>query len=179
MGSFVNPKETVDIEEFDPDVIISDVTPRVITIRAKMDYATQKQVQGTAWKMGAGGKGTELNFGDSLMELLIRNILSWRGGDLEGVPCDAAHIKMLDPTDPFIDRVADEIGKRNTAKPSPNLTTPIEANTFMSDGSTASSIPREEGASLSRQLATSTPKSSLRSVLDGHIGKSENTIPST
>lgn len=179
MGSFVNPKETVDIEEFDPEVIISDVTPRVITIRAKMDYATQKQVQGTAWKMGAGGKGTELNFGDSLMELLIRNILSWKGGDLEGVPCDAAHIKMLDPTDPFIDRVADEIGIRNTAKPSPNPKSPTEANTSTSDGSTASSIPQDQAPGLSLQLATSTQRSPSPNVLDGITTKSDNSIPTT
>lgn len=176
MGSFVNPKETVDIEEFDPEVIISDVAPRIITIRAKMDYATQKQVQGTAWKMGAGGKGTELNFGDSLMELLIRNILSWRGGDLEGVPCDAAHIKILDPTDPFIDRVADEIGKRNTAKPSPNLNSQSEVTGSIGDGSHDSST-KEQGLTIS--LATGKSNTPLQNVITGRLVKSENSTPTS
>lgn len=113
MGSFVNPNETVEIAEFDPEVVIADVTPRVIVIRAKMDYATSRQVQGAVMRGGLDGSPAELNLGDSLMELLIQNIVAWRGGDLDGVPCDAAHIRMLDPTDPFVDRVADEIGTRN------------------------------------------------------------------
>jgi hypothetical protein len=112
MGSFAT-KETVDVSEFDPTEVISDVTPRVITIRAKMNYAQDAAVKGAIVQIGPDGKQVEFNAGNSMLALLVQNIVRWRGGDLEGVPCTREHIEQLDPNDPFIDRVANEIGVRN------------------------------------------------------------------
>lgn len=170
MGSFVNPNDKVEIEEFDPSVVISDVTPRIITIRAKMTYAIQKHVQGYAVKMSADKKETEFDLGDSLMELLVCNVLAWRGGDFEGVPCTPANIRTLDPTDPFIDRVADEIGVRNKKKESPNpKSTDHDGST--SDGSIDLNTQAEKP---NLQSANGMRKSPLLTALAGTTIRSED-----
>jgi hypothetical protein len=134
MPSFVS-KETVDISEFDPAEVISDVTPRVITIRAKMNYAQDAAVKGAVMQIGPDGKQVEFNPGNSIVALLVQNIVRWRGGDLEGVPCTRENIEQLDPQDPFVARVADEIGVRNRRRetfdpnaPTTNGAAPSTAN---------------------------------------------------
>jgi hypothetical protein len=89
------------------------VSPRVAIIRAKMDYGTAKKVQNALIKLGPDGKSIELTTGDQQIELLVVNLVAWRGGDLDNVPCTPENIRRLDPTDPFWDRVLEEIGQRN------------------------------------------------------------------
>lgn len=117
MGSFVTD-ERVPIVEFDPSEVIADVTPRTIWIRAKMNLGVSNTVAGKMARLN--GKELELTLGERMTALLEENILAWAGGDLEGVPCTKANIRRLDPTDPFIDRVADEISTRNMPKESPD-----------------------------------------------------------
>lgn len=180
MGSFVNPNDKVELVETEEEMRLNDnpnedKTPRVITIRAKMNYKLSKQVQGASVGMGEDGK-TELNIGDGLMQLPIRNILAWRGGDLEGVPCNAEHICMLNPTDPFIDRVINEIGERNKKKESPNLTSQSAVTGSTGDGSHDSSTKDQ---SLTISLATGRSSTPLQSVITGRLNKSENSTPTS
>lgn len=111
MGSFVNPDERVEVAEEGP--LPEGVTPRVALIRAKMDYGTSVKVQNALLKLAADNKTIELKPGDSQLELLVHNLMGWRGGDLDNVPCTPENIRRLDPTDPFWDRVLDELGRRN------------------------------------------------------------------
>jgi hypothetical protein len=119
MGSFVTD-ERIPIVEFDPSEVISNTPPRTIWIRAKMNVGVRNRVTGKMVKFGPNGKEVELDLGENLNALLEENILAWEGGDFDGVPCTKENIRKLDPTDPFIDRVADEIAKRNKPKESPD-----------------------------------------------------------
>ena len=48
----VDPSERVDIYEFEPDSVISDTPPNVITIRARMDVATAGKVSSELMQLG-------------------------------------------------------------------------------------------------------------------------------
>ena len=92
----------------------------VIWIKPKMDVATKGRVTSELLTLGADQKTVEFRAGANEMALLVHNIVRWAGPELDGVPCDAAHIRQLDPTEPHITRVLDEIAQRNKAPASPN-----------------------------------------------------------
>src|SRR5262245_61008598 len=110
----------VAVAEFDPSAVISDTPPNVIYITATMDVANDAKVKHELAKMTDDNKTVELHPGEYQLALLIHNIVRWEGPDLSSVPCDAAHIRMLDPTEPHIVLVLDEIARRNARKTSPN-----------------------------------------------------------
>src|SRR4030095_12305661 len=98
----VDPTETVDIYEFEPDETISDAPPNIITIPARMDVATAGKVSSELMRLGADNK-PELHVGAHVGALLLHNILSWRGPDFDQLPCTPANIRMLPSpeSDPF------------------------------------------------------------------------------
>jgi hypothetical protein len=169
----VDPTEKVDIFEFDPSEVVSDTPPNVITIRARMSIEVSGRVTSEIAKLGADNKTTEVSIGAQAVALLLHNILAWRGPDFDDLPCTPENIRSL-PTsasDPFIEKVVNEIGERNKRRESPNGKPPT-AHGFATNGSHAVSPASAAGISL--QLATSTPKSALRSALDGHLNRSDD-----
>jgi hypothetical protein len=170
----VDPGERVDIYEFEPDAMLSDAPPNVITIRARMDVATAGRVASELLQLGTDNK-PELHVGAHVGALLLHNILAWRGPDFDDLPCTPANIRCLPSaqSDPFIAKVADAIGARNQPRGSPNPKPPT-ASGFGSAGGADSSAdaPTDDGPRLSRPLATTTRRSPLRSALDGHRDRS-------
>jgi len=134
----------VPIPEWDDTSIISDRKPNVIAIKAKMDVATKGKVTSELFTMGKAGD-LEARLGANETALLIHNIVSWSGPDFDGVPCDAAHIRTLDPTEPHIAKVLEEIAIRNKAPSGPKERAATSTST--SAGGIGSTIPApSEGA---------------------------------
>lgn len=175
----VDPNERVDIVEFDPDELISETPPNVITIRARMTVEIAGKVSSEMARLGADNQ-TEIQLGAHTTALLVHNILAWRGPDFDDLPCTPANIRALPSanSDPFLEKVVNEIGERNKKRTSPNAKAPATDRTSASAGAAGWS-PTATGASaesdrqpVSLQLATSTPRSALRSALDGRLSKS-------
>jgi hypothetical protein len=114
-----------------------DLTPEtnVIFIRPKMDYGTRNKVVGAAAKLkeqarqqsraqrrAQRGRGksdqndVEFDVGAYQTALLIHNVLGWHGPAFVGVACTPENIAMLDPDEPLVQTVADEITSRNAPK---------------------------------------------------------------
>lgn len=173
----VDPNEKVEIFEFDPAEVLSDAPPNVIVIRARMDIATAGKVSSEMLQLGDQNK-LEAHLGAHVVALLLHNILSWRGPDFDDLPCTPANIRCLPSaeSDPFIQKVADAIGERNRKREGPNgtpATGPTSATNGLPDASQASA------PGLSLQLATSTPRSALRSALIGRQSRSDDSTPTT
>lgn len=110
------------------EVAEAAITPDmdVIWIRARMSVAVQQAVQSEATSVSTsrvnGRTGTpdvEIDVGVYQIALLRQNILSWQGPSFVGVPCTADAIGDLDPQEPLVERVLQEISDRNTRR-SPN-----------------------------------------------------------
>lgn len=172
----------VAVPEFDPSEVLSETPPNVIYIRAKMDVATDAKVKSELVTMAPDNKTVEMRLGENAVALLVHNIVRWEGPDLGGVPCTPEQIRKLDPTEPHIALVLDEIGRRNArpAGPSPKSQ---GVSTSASAGATDYQHPARPGsddrASLSLQLATTTPRSPLRSVITGRQNRSDDSTPTT
>ena len=110
------------------EVAEAAITPDmdVIWIRARMSVAVQQAVQSEATSVSTsrvnGRTGTpdvEIDVGVYQIALLRQNILAWQGPSFVGVPCTADAIGDLDPQEPLVERVLQEINDRNTRR-SPN-----------------------------------------------------------
>lgn len=172
---FVNDPP-VPVAEFDTSEVISDTPPNVIYIRSRMDIETRGKVSSELVKVGSDNKTMEMQLGQNQTALLIHNIVKWAGPDFDGVPCDAAHIRTLDPTEPHIEKVLEEIDRRNLKKVAPNPKSSTESG-FVTNGSHDGSPVNAGGRSL--QLATTIPPSVSRSGLTGHLRRSDSSIPIT
>jgi len=164
------------VYEFDPAEVISDTPPNVIWIKAKMDVATDARVKNELVKMAGDNKTMEMHLGENQLALLIHNIVKWEGPDLGDIPCTPEQIRKLDPTEPHIALVLEEIARRNVRKESPLPKSPTEPG-FATNGSHDGSPQNAPGLSL--QLATGIPRSDSRSGLLGHLRKSEDSTPTT
>lgn len=167
----VNPDERVAIYEFDPAEVVSDQPPNVITIRARMSVEIAGRVSSEIAKLGANNQ-PELYLGAHTTALLLHNILGWSGPDFDGLPCTPENIRALPPaaSDPFIEKVVNEIGERNKRREGPSPKS-HGASTSESAGAAGSSST-SAAASPSLQLVNGTSRSPLRSVLDGRLSKS-------
>lgn len=112
------------------EVAEAAITPDmdVIWIRSRMSVAVQQAVQSEATSVSTnrvnGRSSTpdvEIDVGVYQISLLRQNILSWQGPSFAGVPCTADNIGDLDPQEPLVERVLQEISTRNTRR-SPNAT---------------------------------------------------------
>lgn len=178
----VDPSERFDVYEFDPDEMLSDTPPNIITIRARMDVATAGKVSSELMQLGADNK-PELHVGAHIGALLLHNILGWRGPDFDDLPCTPANIKALPSpeSDPFIEKVANEIGARNKKRASPNGRSPATGSTSASAGVSDSNPSATDGrpssdrpANLSLQLATGISPLHSRIVSAGFQKKSDD-----
>lgn len=165
----------VPVWEFDPAETLSDVQPNVIWIKSKMDVATAGKVQSELFTFNKEGGGMEAHVGENQTALLIHNIVRWEGPDLGGVPCTPEKIRTLDPNEPHIAAVLEEIAGRNKKRASPNPKLPASTN-----GATSGIEGRLTGlpvrAPSSLELATGKPRSSLLSAMDGHLNRSDDSI---
>lgn len=112
------------------EVAEAAITPDmdIIWIRSRMSVAVQQAVQSEATSVSTnrvnGRSGTpdvEIDVGVYQISLLRQNILAWQGPSFAGVPCTADNIGDLDPQEPLVERVLQEISTRNTRR-SPNAT---------------------------------------------------------
>ena len=161
----------VAVPEFDPSEVISDTPPNVIYIRAKMDMQTKAKVTSELFTLGKDNTSVEARLGANELALLIHNIVRWEGPDLGGIPCTPETIRTLDPSEPHLVKVLDEIARRNRSKegPSPKSAT---AGTSGNAGAAASSPSSDTG--LSAQLATTTSRSPLLSAINGRPSRSDD-----
>lgn len=170
----VDPSEKIDIYEFEPDDVISDTPPNVITIRARMDVATAGKVSSELMQLGGDNK-IEAHLGAHVGALLLHNILGWRGPDFDDLPCTPANIKALPSpeSDPFIEKVANAIGARNRKRESPNGRSPATTSTSGSAGAADLIAPRSNAPS-NHQLANGISRSPLQSAIIGHQRSSDD-----
>jgi hypothetical protein len=145
----IDPNERVDIAEFEPDDLVSDASPNVITIRARMSVDIAGRVSSELARMGADNKA-EIRLGEHTTALLLHNILGWHGPDFDDLPCTPENIRALPSanSDPFIEKVVNAIGERNKRRESPNGRSAAMAPTSASAGETESvtSAPAERAA---------------------------------
>jgi len=101
------------------------VTPDldVIWIRPRMSYGVQQAVMGegvtleqsapVARGRKAAKREIEINLGAWQSALLVHNIVAWQGPSFGVVPVTRDNILALDPREPLVQRVINEISERN------------------------------------------------------------------
>lgn len=77
-----------------------------INIRRRLNLGQKTRIESAA-AMAAGGRDSNLI--GALMEAYIH---SWSGALFEGVVCNAENIRKLDPDNPLVELVHDEIAER-------------------------------------------------------------------
>lgn len=96
----------------------------IIYIKEKMDLATDAKVREALLRIGGrtdlgngdnafGGVSVDMNLSAWLLALAKHNIVDWEGPSFEGMPCTPHNIGRLDPRDPLVDKVLEEIARRN------------------------------------------------------------------
>lgn len=132
MGMFVSGRVAVTATGV---VDEKDITPDmdVVFIRTKMDYGTRQRVLGSAAKLVQGKAGNrkqrraaaaakkrgeandvQFDIGAYQIALLVHNILAWQGPAFVGHLCSQASIETLNPEEPLVQKVLQEISDRNT-----------------------------------------------------------------
>lgn len=164
------------VYEFDPSEVISETPPNVIYIRSRMDVETRGKVKSELVKLAKDGTTPEIQIGQNETALLLHNIVKWSGPDFDDVPCDAAHIRTLDPNEPHVEQVLAAINARNVKKVAPNPK-PSTASGSEINGSLGASPQSAAGISL--QLATGMSRSPLLRALDGRQSRSDGSTPTT
>ena len=109
------------------DKVAVTLGENTIYIKAKMDAGTRATAPAENKATTHGTEATGLaGLGSYRMALLRHNIVAWEGPAFEGYPCTRANISRLDPDEPLVELVAEEIGKRNAPResPDPNSDTP-------------------------------------------------------
>lgn len=105
-------------------VPISDEAGNTIYIRPKMDYGTRSQVLGAAADARLDDKGNAktatVNVGRYQNALLVNNILDWDGPAFTDMACTPVNILRLDPDEPLVVKVLEEIATRNPQRQAPN-----------------------------------------------------------
>lgn len=117
MGRFVSDDSVSVFLENDPE--------NKVFIRSRMNQGVRSRVQSAMLQISTQANVTSVaptlaqirsDIGSYNLALLIHNITSWVGPDFDSVPCDREHIEKLDPQDPLLDRVLEEITNRNLAE---------------------------------------------------------------
>jgi hypothetical protein len=93
---------------------VSDGQGNTIYIRAKMDVATEGQFKDALVRITGGRKAVKsFQVGRAQTALLQLNIVAWEGPRFAGVPCNHTMIGRLDPHEPLVVQVLEEIDRRN------------------------------------------------------------------
>lgn len=133
-------------DELDPQFLPEDASKpeherdTIYIRRHKMNMGMQMRVQGAAAE----------NYGNGVLTMLDEYIVKWSGPSFQGVPCTPANIRKLDPEQPLVDFVVNEIKKRNPQLDSPDPNLPLTSGSIAtgeaeSNGSvSASSVAASE-----------------------------------
>lgn len=89
------------------------VGENTIYILPKMDLGTRNRLMNEIAKVEKGSGDTVYQLGTYMMMLAEANIVAWEGPAFGDTPCTPANIRRLDPTEPLVDAVLEEIGQRN------------------------------------------------------------------
>lgn len=161
---FVNDPP-IPIYEFDPQEVVSDQPPNVIWIKPRMNVETKGKVTSEMFTMSKDA-ALEARLGSNDTALLLHNIVKWEGPDLGQIPCTPENIRNMDPTEPHIAKVLEELAVRNKKKKAddPNEST-ASSNTSAGDLLLTESVSpvSENGMSISP----------LRSAISGRTAKSD------
>ena len=103
-----------------------------IVIQPTMDYGTRQRVIGAATSVkvklsgnrkqrrAAKARGEKGDAQEAVMDvgvyqiaLLVHNVIRWQGPAFDNMPCTPANIERLNPNEPLVKRVLEEIGERN------------------------------------------------------------------
>lgn len=117
-----------------------------IFIRPKMDFGTRNACMDALMviRQADGGRADmAAHVGAYQLALLQHNITGWSGPDFQGVPCSPDMIARLDPDEPLVERVLEEIGQRNPLREEP----PAEKKDVTSAGGRRSKASRSNPAS--------------------------------
>lgn len=104
-------------------VYLDEDPSNIIYIRSKMNVGVQNRVQDAIAAISQDGGKADISYhlGAYNNALLTCNVLGWEGPDFDKVPCTPENILELDPDDPLLEKVLEEINRRNTkAKDSPD-----------------------------------------------------------
>lgn len=117
MPMFVDPNERVPVS----------LDGNTIYIRAKMSMAVTARVNDEFSLVAGRGEGLA-GMGSYSLALLVNNIVAWEGPAFTGesgkpIPCTRANIELLDPDDPLVAAVREEIGNRNRRREAPESET--------------------------------------------------------
>lgn len=122
----------------------------VIYIKPRMDVGTAGLVRSAmviiqtqaSISNGATPSDATLRFDIAAynIALLAHNVVSWRGPDFDGTPCNVENIKRLDPDDPLLALVLQQIGERNLSK----VASPNSSSAPGKNGSTPSTEPQKQ-----------------------------------
>ena len=118
----VTEQGVIDVKDMTPDT-------NAIRILPKMSYGVRQRVIGAAAKLiptkagnrkerraarkARGGQDVDFDVGAYQIALLVHNIVGWQGPAFAGVACTPANIERLDPDEPLVAKVIQEIGERN------------------------------------------------------------------
>jgi len=90
--------------------------PDTISIRPKMDFSTKNACMDALAAISQGDDGkanVAMHLGAYQLALLRHNIVAWSGPSFVGVACTPENIDKLDPDEPLVEQVLEEIGRRN------------------------------------------------------------------
>ena len=125
MGMFIDPNETVPV---------TDAKGNTIWIKAKLTFADYAKVEDALMRLridtagGKRGKGVDTKVDAHITQsaqqaaLLVECVKRWDGPDFVGVACTPANIAVLNPLEPIVIDVLEEIDRLNEAptEPPPN-----------------------------------------------------------
>lgn len=110
---FVDPNERIPVT----------VGENTVYIRSRMNLATTARVNDEFSLISGRNEGLG-GMGSYSFALMAHNIVAWEGPDFmdasgKPIPCTRANIERLDPDDPLVEAVRDEIGRRNQRRKAP------------------------------------------------------------
>lgn len=114
-----------------PVRVEGDDTGDTIYILPKMPFGTKQRALSALSHIGTDGTsegtGIDIDLGAYNIALMKLNIVGWEGPSFAGVACTPENIEQLDPDEPLVVRVLEEIGRRNPVRrdaESPNAPAP-------------------------------------------------------
>jgi hypothetical protein len=87
-----------------------------IWILPKMNFAQREQAEDAIRRISASttaAAGVEVNVGAYRIALLRINVVAWEGPGFDGMKCTPEQVEQLDPDDPLLEKVMQEIAQRN------------------------------------------------------------------
>lgn len=128
---FVDDTKLLRVTENSTNLVPASDTASVDTdciyIKPRMNFGTKQRVMAAGVKLSqqagldmGGGVGMTVDVGSYQIAQLLHNIVRWAGPSFAGVDLTEANILRLDPEEPLVKRVLQEIARGNRTKESPD-----------------------------------------------------------